>query len=167
MATQRGPNAGRVFRTIALLMPGTMDEIVALCRRRGFIFQSSEIYGGINGFWDYGPMGTELKRNLKNAWWQDVVQRELLGPDGNPVDIVGVDCTIIMNPKVWEASGHLGGFGLDTPYDEPGAADDPMLAYPNVTITPHTAAQPRTNALKDLGEMMIGMAGLLGHAKVR
>ena len=65
------------------------------------------------------------------------------------------------------ASGHLGGFGLDTPYDEPGAADDPMLAYPNVTITPHTAAQPRTNALKDLGEMMIGMAGLLGHAKVR
>jgi glyoxylate reductase len=65
------------------------------------------------------------------------------------------------------ASGHLGGFGLDTPYDEPGAADDPMLAYPNVTITPHTAAQPRTNALKDLGEMMIGMAGLLGHVKVR
>jgi glyoxylate reductase len=65
------------------------------------------------------------------------------------------------------ASGHLGGFGLDTPYDEPGAADDPMLAYPNVTITPHTAAQPRTNALKDLGEMMTGMAGLLGHVKVR
>ena len=88
----------------------SMEQIVSLCRRRGFVFQSSEIYGGINGFWDYGPLGTELKRNLKNAWWQDVVQRELLGPDGNPVDIVGVDCTIIMNPKVWEASGHLGGF---------------------------------------------------------
>ncbi len=87
-----------------------MDEIVALCRRRGFIFQSSEIYGGINGFWDYGPLGTELKRNLKNAWWSDVVHRELLGPDGNPVDIVGLDCTIIMNPKVWVASGHVGGF---------------------------------------------------------
>ncbi len=88
----------------------TMEQIVALCRRRGFVFQSSEIYGGINGFWDYGPLGTELKRNLKNAWWDDVVHRELIGPDGKPVDIVGVDCTIIMNPKVWVASGHVGGF---------------------------------------------------------
>jgi len=88
----------------------SMDEIVALCRRRGFIFQSSEIYGGINGFWDYGPLGTELKRNLKNAWWQDIVQNELIGPDGKAVDIVGLDTTIIMNPKVWEASGHVGGF---------------------------------------------------------
>ena len=90
--------------------PKKMDDIVALCRRRGFIFQSSEIYGGINGFWDYGPMGTALKRNLKNAWWNDVVERELIGPDGNAVDIVGVDTTIIMNPKVWIASGHVGGF---------------------------------------------------------
>jgi len=65
------------------------------------------------------------------------------------------------------ASGHLGGFGLDTPYDEPGSADDPLLKFPNVTITPHTAAQPRTNALKDLGEMMIGMAKLLGHVPAR
>src|SRR5438552_2700755 len=87
-----------------------MDDIVALCRRRGFIFQSSEIYGGINGFWDYGPLGTELKRNLKNAWWKDVVQQELVGPDGKAVDIVGLDTTIIMHPKVWEASGHLAGF---------------------------------------------------------
>jgi glycyl-tRNA synthetase len=88
----------------------SMDEIVALCRRRGFIFQSSEIYGGINGFWDYGPLGTLLKRNLKQAWWEDVVERELIGPDGHPVDIVSVDTTIIMHPKVWEASGHVGGF---------------------------------------------------------
>ncbi|MFM8873676.1 MAG: glycine--tRNA ligase, partial [Phycisphaerales bacterium] len=88
----------------------SMDQIVALCRRRGFVFQSSEIYGGINGFWDYGPLGTELKRNLKNAWWQDVVQRELVGPMGEAVDIVGLDCAIIMNPKVWVASGHVGGF---------------------------------------------------------
>jgi glycyl-tRNA synthetase len=87
-----------------------MDDIVSLCRRRGFIFQSSEIYGGINGFWDYGPLGSELKRNLKNAWWNDIVHRELLGPDGNPIDMVGVDCTIIMNPKTWVASGHVGGF---------------------------------------------------------
>ncbi len=87
-----------------------MDDIVSLCRRRGFIFQSSEIYGGINGFWDYGPLGAELKRNLKNAWWNDIVHRELLGPDGKPIDMVGVDCTIIMNPKTWVASGHVGGF---------------------------------------------------------
>ena len=87
-----------------------MEDIVALCRRRGFIFQSSEIYGGINGFWDYGPMGAALKRNLKNAWWEDIVERELSGPDGNPISVVGLESTIIMNPKVWEASGHVGGF---------------------------------------------------------
>ncbi len=87
-----------------------MDAIVALCRRRGFIWQSSEIYGGINGFWDYGPLGVELKRNLKEAWWNDVVRCPGKGPDGNLIDIVGVDCTIIMNPKVWVASGHVAGF---------------------------------------------------------
>ena len=79
-----------------------MDKLTALCKRRGFIFQSSEIYGGIGGFWDYGPLGVELKRNLKEAWWQDVVRRR--------DDVVGLDCSIIMNPRVWEASGHLGGF---------------------------------------------------------
>lgn len=90
--------------------PKSMDAIVALCRRRGFIFQSSELYGGINGFWDYGPLGAELKRNLKEAWWQDVVRCPPPGPDGGPIDIVPVDTTIIMNPKVWAASGHVGGF---------------------------------------------------------
>ena len=88
----------------------SMDPIVSLCRRRGFIFQSSELYGGINGFWDYGPLGAELKRNLKEAWWQDVVRCPAPGPDGRPIEIVPVDTTIIMNPKVWEASGHVGGF---------------------------------------------------------
>ena len=88
----------------------SMDPIVSLCRRRGFIFQSSELYGGINGFWDYGPLGAELKRNLKEAWWQDVVRCPAPGPDGRPIEIVPVDATIIMNPKVWEASGHVGGF---------------------------------------------------------
>jgi glycyl-tRNA synthetase len=87
-----------------------MDKIVALCKRRGFIFQSSEIYGGINGFWDYGPLGTELKRNLKNAWYHDIVRCPPLGPDGQPIEMVPLDCTIIMNPKVWVASGHVGGF---------------------------------------------------------
>lgn len=105
MSQPTSANAGSISNAVK-----SMDDIVALCRRRGFIFQSSEIYGGINGFWDYGPLGAELKRNLKNAWWADIVQRELLGPDGQPVDIVGLDTTIIMNPKVWEASGHIGGF---------------------------------------------------------
>jgi glycyl-tRNA synthetase len=79
-----------------------MDKLTALCKRRGFIFQSSEIYGGIGGFWDYGPLGVELKRNLKEAWWQDVVRRR--------DDVVGLDCSIIMNPRVWEASGHVNNF---------------------------------------------------------
>jgi glycyl-tRNA synthetase len=87
-----------------------MEKLVALCRRRGFIFQSSEIYGGINGFWDYGPLGVELKKNIKDAWWQDMVRNPPLGPDGQEIEMVGVDCSIIMNPKVWEASGHASGF---------------------------------------------------------
>lgn len=79
-----------------------MEKIVALCKRRGFIFQSSEIYGGLNGAWDYGPFGAELKRNLKSAWWQAVVHwRE---------DMVGLDSAILMHPKTWEASGHVANF---------------------------------------------------------
>jgi glycyl-tRNA synthetase len=87
-----------------------MDKLVALCRRRGFIFQSSEIYGGVNGFWDYGPLGVELKRNIKEVWWHDMVHNPPLGPDGQEIQMVGVDCALIMNPKVWEASGHVAGF---------------------------------------------------------
>ncbi len=79
-----------------------MDKLVSLCKRRGFIFPSSEIYGGINGFWDFGPLGVELKRNIKDAWWHDNVHAR--------DDMVGLDCSIIMNPKVWEASGHVAGF---------------------------------------------------------
>jgi glycyl-tRNA synthetase len=91
----------------------SMDDIMALCKRRGFVFQASEIYGGINGFWDYGPLGAQLKKNLRDAWWQDVVMNPCWGrrgPDGNPVEIVPLDTCIIQNPKVWEASGHLAGF---------------------------------------------------------
>jgi glycyl-tRNA synthetase len=87
-----------------------MEKLVALCRRRGFIFQSSEIYGGINGFWDYGPLGVELKNNIKAVWWHDMVHNPPAGPDGREIAMVGVDCALIMNPKVWEASGHVGGF---------------------------------------------------------
>ncbi len=88
----------------------TMEKIVALCRRRGFIFGSSEIYGGLGGFWDYGPLGVELKRNIKDCWWNDMIKNPPTGPGGRKFQMVGVDCSIIMNPKVWEASGHVGGF---------------------------------------------------------
>jgi len=88
----------------------SMDAIVALCRRRGFIFQSSEIYGGIGGFWDYGPLGVLLKNNIRDVWWRDMVLTPPLGPDGKELDILGLDCSIISHPKVWEASGHVAGF---------------------------------------------------------
>ncbi|MEZ6243944.1 MAG: glycine--tRNA ligase [Phycisphaerales bacterium] len=91
----------------------SMDEIMSLCKRRGFVYPASEIYGGINGFWDYGPLGAQLKKNLRDAWWHDVVMmgcRGKTGPDGNPVRVVPVDTCIIQNPKVWEASGHVAGF---------------------------------------------------------
>jgi len=79
-----------------------MERIVSLCKRRGFIFQSSEIYGGINGFWDYGPLGAELRKNIRDCWWNDMVRSR--------DDVVGLESAIIMHPKVWEASGHVAGF---------------------------------------------------------
>jgi glycyl-tRNA synthetase len=82
--------------------PDLMSTIVSLCKRRGFIFQSSEVYGGLTSCWDYGPLGVELKRNVKEAWWKAMVT--------NRRDIVGLDAAILMHPKVWEASGHLAGF---------------------------------------------------------
>lgn len=87
-----------------------MKDIVSLCKRRGFVFPASDIYGGLNGFWDYGPLGTELKNNLRDLWWKAMVTTPPIGPDGNPVEIVGLDSSIIQNPKTWEASGHVGGF---------------------------------------------------------
>src|SRR5262245_62519994 len=87
-----------------------MEKLVSLCRRRGFIFQSSEIYGGIGGFWDYGPLGVELKKNVKEVWWNDMVRNPPAGADGKEIEMVGVDCSIIMNPKVWGASGDASGF---------------------------------------------------------
>src|SRR5512139_2972604 len=79
-----------------------MERVVSLCKRRGFIFQASEIYGGINGFWDFGPVGVELKNRIKNSWWQKMVkQRD---------DVVGVDTSIIAHPQTWVASGHVSSF---------------------------------------------------------
>jgi glycyl-tRNA synthetase len=90
-----------------------MDRIMALAKRRGFIYPASEIYGGINGFWDYGPLGAQLKKNLRDAWWEDVVLNPCggrPGPNGEPVRIVPLDTSIIQHPKVWQASGHVAGF---------------------------------------------------------
>ena len=79
-----------------------MEKIVSLCKRRGFIFQSSEIYGGCGGVWDYGPLGAELKRNLRTAWWNAMTrERE---------DVLGLDASILMNPAIWKASGHVDTF---------------------------------------------------------
>ncbi len=80
----------------------TMEKLVSLCQRRGFIFPSSDIYGGLSSCWDYGPMGVELKRNIKEAWWRAVVQER--------DDMVGLDTSILMHPRVWDASGHLSQF---------------------------------------------------------
>lgn len=82
--------------------PEQMDAIVSLCKRRGFVYPGSEIYGGLANSWDYGPLGTELKNNIRDWWWQRFVQSR--------DDMVGLDAAIIMNPKVWEASGHVGSF---------------------------------------------------------
>src|SRR6202789_1807219 len=79
-----------------------MEKIVSLCKRRGFMYQSSEIYGGINGFWDYGPLGAGLKRNLKDYWWKVMTQRR--------DDVVGMDAAIIMHPNIWNASGNTSTF---------------------------------------------------------
>jgi glycyl-tRNA synthetase len=79
-----------------------MEKIVSLCKRKGFIFQSSEMYGGLNGFWDYGPLGAELKRNIKETWWRSMTQLR--------DDVVGLEASIIMHPRIWEASGHTSTF---------------------------------------------------------
>ena len=88
-------------------MEKTMEKIVALCKARGFIYPGSEIYGGLANSWDYGPLGVELKNNVKNAWWDAFIRK-------NPLN-VGVDCSILMNPEVWVATGHVSSF------------DDPLM----------------------------------------
>jgi len=79
-----------------------MTKIVSLAKRRGFIYPGSEIYGGLKGTWDYGPLGSELKFNIKQEWWKTMVK--------NRDDVVGMSTSILMNPRVWEASGHMTGF---------------------------------------------------------
>ena len=80
----------------------TLETLVNLCKKRGFVFQSSEIYSPMSGFYDYGPLGVELKNNIKKIWWRDMVQRK--------EDVVGLDSSIIASPAIWQASGHVAGF---------------------------------------------------------
>jgi glycyl-tRNA synthetase len=118
-----------------------MEKIVSLCKRRGFIFQSSEIYGGLNGFWDYGPMGVELKRNLKNFWWRrHVLERE---------DIVGMDGSIIMNRAVWKASGHEDTFSdpmVDCKNCQARLRSDQLPLKDNVPYCPTCGSRDLTEA---------------------
>ena len=93
---------GKIFIMTNMEQNNLMDKIISLCKRRGFIFPGSEIYGGLANSWDYGPVGVELKNNIKQLWWKRFVQSR--------DDIVGIDASLIMNPKVWEASGHLATF---------------------------------------------------------
>jgi glycyl-tRNA synthetase len=105
-----------------------MEKIVSLCKRRGFVFPGSEIYGGFANSWDYGPIGVELKNNIKQLWWNRFVQRR--------DDMVGIDAALIMNPKVWEASGHLKEFSDPlvecTECHERFRSDDPVLLFTHV-----------------------------------
>jgi len=87
-----------------------MEKIVSLCKRRGFVYPASDIYGGLNGFWDYGPMGVLLKNNIRDWWWRNMVECPPLGPDKHPIEMVGIDTAIIQHPKTWVASGHASGF---------------------------------------------------------
>ncbi|MBP3038579.1 glycine--tRNA ligase [Bacillaceae bacterium Marseille-Q3522] len=115
-------------------MSGSMEQIVAHAKHRGFIFPGSEIYGGLANTWDYGPLGVELKNNLKKAWWKKFVQQ-------SPYN-VGLDAAILMNPKTWEASGHVGNF------------NDPMIDCKNCKAR-HRADKLIENALADKGIEMV------------
>ncbi len=127
--------------------PEVMDKLVSLAKRRGFIFQSSEIYGGTGSVWDYGPLGVELKRNLQERWWNTMVRTR--------ADVEGLDSAILMHPRVWEASGHVGGF-VDPLVDcrncrKRFRADDPKIKG--------TPGQP------DAQCPACGMKGTLGEAR--
>jgi glycyl-tRNA synthetase len=124
-----------------------METLVALCKRRGFVFPSSEIYGGLNGFFDYGPLGAELKKNIRDCWWNDMVRRR--------EDIVGIETSIIMHPKVWEASGHVAGFTdplvdckaskqrfrADQLFFAPVIVDDAVVGYVSALESDRTAGE--------------------------
>ncbi|HTX23626.1 MAG TPA: glycine--tRNA ligase [Steroidobacteraceae bacterium] len=149
----------------------SMDKIMALAKRRGFIYQASEIYGGLSGFWDYGPLGAQLKKNLRDAWWEDVVLNPSggrPGPNGEPVRVVPLDTSIIQHPKVWEASGHVAGFSdpmVDCRETQQRYRFDHVLVYapasgdargrPLLAFVPDTSSESRRRkqAEKAFGEV--------------
>src|SRR6186713_119913 len=130
-----------------------MQKIVSLCKRRGFVFQSSEIYGGLRSAYDYGPMGAELKRNIMSEWWRSMVHtRE---------DIVGIDASIIMHPRVWKASGHLANFS-DPLVDckvcgERFRADKAPRTEPSADALITLADRPRAEAAQERVEKLLGV----------
>jgi len=127
--------------------PDVMDKLVSLCKRRGFIFQSSEIYGGTGSVWDYGPLGVELKRNLQERWWNEMVRtRE---------NVEGLDSAILMHPRVWEASGHVSGF-VDPLVDCRNCKKRFRADDPRIKGTPGTP---------DAQCPSCGMKGTLGEAR--
>ena len=130
----------------------TMQKIVSLAKRRGFLFQSSEIYGGLKACYDYGPLGVELKRNVKDAWWRDMVHAR--------DDVVGLDCSIIMHPDVWKASGHLAGFA--DPLVDCKNCKERFRADKAPKAVPGSAVEYREGGRKD-GKKITAAAGPRGY----
>src|SRR3954470_20600301 len=128
-----------------------MEQIVSLCKRRGFIYPASEIYGGLNGFWDYGPLGVLLKNNVRDWWWHNMVITPPIGPDGHPLEIVGLDSSIIQNPKTWVASGHVGGFS-DPMVDD---RETKQRYRADHLVCAHAKVQRKDGGMKDLGLLAV------------
>src|SRR3954465_1908199 len=128
-----------------------MEQIVSLCKRRGFVYQASEIYGGLNGFWDYGPLGVLLKNNIRDSWWRNMVEAPPIGPDGHPVEIVGLDSSIIQNPRTWVASGHVGGFS-DPMVDD---RETKQRYRADHLVCAHAKVQRKDGEIKDLGLLAV------------
>ncbi len=133
----------------------TLEKIVSLSKRRGFVFQSSEIYGGLNGCWDYGPLGVEMLRNLKDAWWRSMTYRN---------EIEGLDASILMHPKVWEASGHVQNFSdpmVDCKSCKARFRVDHLVTEMNEkklqAIAKHLTVDHREHTKDELGEYILAM----------
>ncbi len=142
-----------------------MEQLVSLAKRRGFVFQSSEIYGGINGFWDYGPWGIELRNNLKNFWWKKIV--------GLRDDVVGVDTSIICHPKTWEASGHVSCFSdpmVDCKvckgrFRADQIESSPCLKKPSLTVSDCAVAKKGEGELTEIRQFNLMFQTYVGAVK--
>src|SRR4051812_39540030 len=129
--------------------PDVIEKLVSLAKRRGFIFQSSEIYGGTGSVWDYGPLGVELKKNVKDRWWNAMVRAR--------DDIEGLDAAILMHPRVWEASGHVAGFS-DPLVDCRNCKRRFRADDPSIKGTPEAALADRKSTRLNSSHMSISYA---------